>query len=108
MTVTSRSLWRCTGCKHQQPGCGRPLQCDNCSKRADIFIALWERVGPLEPGRLVFAGRGRLSFRPVEVWACPDCNTRYTREDGRPLTCNGFVISMCPWCSGDAQSRRAQ
>ena len=108
MTVTTRSLWRCTGCKHQQPGDGRPLQCGNCGKRADIFISLWERVGPLEVGRLVRRGSGRLSHQPVEVWECVDCETRYTREPGREITCNGFVIAMCPWCSDDAQSRRAR
>lgn len=38
--------------------------------------------------------------------SCVDCSTIYPIIDG-DVRCNGFTISMCPWCSNDPQSNRA-
>lgn len=38
--------------------------------------------------------------------ACIDCTTIFPVIDG-DVRCNGFTISMCPWCSDDPESNRA-
>lgn len=45
--------------------------------------------------------------RGLEIHAqCADCKTIYPIIDCNPQ-CNGFTISMCPWCSSDPKSNRA-
>ena len=55
-------------------------------------------------GRLVFAHRKPLGLWGIYDWyECVDCHTAYPRVSGGSTTCNGKIISLCPWCRPDSE-----
>lgn len=77
-----------------------PAQCPVC--KASNFETYDER-----PGQLVLRQtNARMGYLPVNVWQCGGCGTDYvqlvTWEGSEPLTINGYVTELCPWCRSDS------
>lgn len=54
-------------------------------------------------GRLILVGKKPLGFQMYEWWGCVDCAADYPRPPGGAVTCNGRVITLCPWCRPDSE-----
>lgn len=93
--------YRCRGCKHEDvvPVC--PDQCPVCNVRN--FETHDERAGQLVLRRT----NARMGYLWVNIWQCGGCRTDYTQltsllDGPEPLTVNGYVTELCPWCRSDS------
>jgi len=67
------------------------------------------RPSGLARGALLNMGEARLGrFDTYQWWRCVDCGTEYPQVPFRAITCNGYAIGRCPWCSGSPHLAKAR